>query len=145
MVCKISKYFPIIQSHWAVKIPNVLILHQYRWNTVRNGPFLSLMSNGMRKWAMSDTMAYRWLLKYRISFLLFIVGELYKFQIFHWYKWNSPKGHGDDLKPSENLEFPAWVLSYDFLPCTCFSVTHGIMPGRQCGKCMFQLMRLTKC
>ena len=91
MVCKISNYFPIIQSHWAVKIPNVLILHQYRWNTVPNRPFLSLMPNGTRKWAMSDTMAYRWLLKYGISFPLFIVVELYKFQIFHWYRWNSPK------------------------------------------------------
>ena len=91
MVGKISNYFPIIQSHWAVKIPNVLILHQYRWNMVRNRLFLSLMPNGMRKWAMSDTMAYRWLLKSQIIFPLFIVGELYKFQIFHWYRWNSPK------------------------------------------------------
>ena len=81
MVCKISNYFPVIQSHWAVKIPNVLVLHQYRWNAVQNRPFLSLMPNGMRKLAMSDTMAYRWLLKYRISFPLFIVGELYKFQM----------------------------------------------------------------
>ena len=54
------------------------------------------------------------------------------------------KGHGDQLKLSENLEFPVWVLSYDFLSYTCFSVTHGIMLGRQSGKCMFQLMRLTK-
>ena len=35
------------------------------------------------------------------------------------------KGHGDQLKLSENLEFPAWVLSYDFLSYTCFSVTHA--------------------
>ena len=55
------------------------------------------------------------------------------------------KDHGDHLKLSESLEFLAWVLTYEFLPYTCFSVTHGIMLGRQGGKCMFQLMRLTKC
>ena len=26
------------------------------------------------------------------------------------------KDHGDHLKLSENLEFPAWVLTYEFLP-----------------------------
>ena len=36
-------------------------------------------------------------------------------------------------------------LSYDFLPYTDFSVTHGIMLGRQGGKCVFRLLRLTKC
>ena len=94
---------------------------------------------------MSDTMAYRWLLKYRIGFPLFIVGELYKFQIFIDICETVQKGHGDHLKLSENLEFHAWVLSYDFLPYTCFSVTHGIMLGRQGGKCTFQRMRLIKC
>ena len=71
--------------------------------------------------------------------------ELYKFQIFIDTGETVQKGHGDHLKLSENLEFPAWVLSYDFLPYTCLSVIHRIMLGRQGGKCMFQLMRLTKC
>ena len=39
------------------------------------------MPNGIRKWVMSDTMAYRWILKYWISFLSFIVSELQKFQM----------------------------------------------------------------
>ena len=129
-----------------MKIPNVLILHQYRWNTVRNRPFLSLMPNGMRKWAMPDRMPYRWILKYQISFPLFMVSELYKFQIFHWYRWHSPKRPWWSLETLWKLGIPCLGSdTYEFLPYTCFSVTHGIMLGRQGGKCMFQLMRLTKC
>ena len=30
---RISNLFAFTQSQWAVKIPNVFILHQYRWNT----------------------------------------------------------------------------------------------------------------
>ena len=145
MVCKISDYFPIIQSHWAVKIPKFLILYQYRWNTVRNRPFLSLMPDGMRKCGMSDTMAYRWLLKYWISFPLFIFGELYKLQIFHWCRWNSPKRPWWSLETLWKLRIPCLGSQLWFLPHTCFSVTHGIMLGRQYGKCMSQLLRLTKC
>ena len=35
--------------------------------------------------------------------------------------------------------------SYDFFAPYTFSVTHEIMLARQGGKCVFQLMRLTKC
>ena len=52
--------------------------------------------------------------------------------------WNS-------LKTQNSLSGEFWVLSYDFLPYANFSVTHGIMLGRHGGKCLFQLMRLTKC
>ena len=31
------------------------------------------------------------------------------------------------------------------MPYTYFPLTHGIMLGRQGGKCVFRLMRLTKC
>ena len=30
---RISNLFAFTQSQWAVKIPNIFILHQYRWNT----------------------------------------------------------------------------------------------------------------
>ena len=36
---RISNWFPFIQSQWAVKIPNVFISHQYRWNTVPSRPY----------------------------------------------------------------------------------------------------------
>ena len=45
----------------------------------------------------NEKMSHAWhngiqvVLKYRISFPLFMVSELYKFQIFHWYRWNRPK------------------------------------------------------
>ena len=52
--------------------------------------------------------------------------------------WNS-------LKTRNSLSGEFWFLSYDFLPCTYFSLKHGIMLGRQGGKCVFRLMRLTKC
>ena len=51
--------------------------------------------------------------------------------------WNSSK-------TQNSLSGELWVLSYDFLPYAYFSVTHTIMLGRQGGKCVFQLMRLTK-
>ena len=39
---KISKKFAIIYSQWAMKILNVWILHQYRWNPYfKKGIFLS--------------------------------------------------------------------------------------------------------
>ena len=145
MVCRISNYFPIIQSHWAVKIPSVLILHQYRWNTVRNRPFLSLTPNGMRKWAMSDTMAYRWLLNNRISFPFFIVGELYKFQIFHWYRWNSPKRPWSSFETLWKPGIPC-LGSQLIIFCTIHVFLWHIESFLEdSGKCMFQLMRLTKC
>ena len=61
---------------------------------------------------MFDTMAYRWFLKYQISlkFSLFIVGELYKFQMsgFSLIQVKQfKKGHSDHLELSENSEFPA--------------------------------------
>ena len=43
--------------------------------------------------------------------------------------WNS-------LKTRNSLSGEFWVLSYDFLPCAYFSVTHGIMLGREGGKCV---------
>ena len=104
-----------------MKIPNVSILHQYRWNTVLNRPFVSLMPNGMRKWAMSDTMTYRRLLKYWISFPLFIVGELHKFQIFHWYRWNSTKRPWWSLETLWKLRIPCLGSQlWFFLPLHVF-------------------------
>ena len=52
--------------------------------------------------------------------------------------WNS-------LKTRNSLSGEFWVLSYDFFALHIFSVTHGIMLGRQGGKSVFRLMRLTKC
>ena len=49
------------------------------------------------------------------------------------------------LKARNSLSGEFWVPSYDFLPYAYFSVTYGIMLGRQGGKCVFQVMRLTEC
>ena len=77
---RISNYFSFIQSQWAMKIPDVSILHQYRWNTVQKGHF-SIIPNRMEKWVIFDTMAYERLPKYQISFPLFKVNELWKLQM----------------------------------------------------------------
>ena len=57
---------------------------------------------------MFDIMPYKWLLKYHISFSLFIVGELSKFQISGFFICigeTVQKGHSDNLELSENSEF----------------------------------------
>ena len=47
------------------------------------------------------------------------------------------KGHSNNcLKTRNSLSDKFWFLSYDFLPFTYFSLTHGIMLGRQGGKCV---------
>ena len=58
---------------------------------------------------MFDTMAYKGLLKYKISFPLFIVNQLcnskspdFLFVLVKQFK----KGHSDNLELSENSEFP---------------------------------------
>ena len=43
--------------------------------------------------------------------------------------WNS-------LKTRNSLSSDFWVLSYDFLPYTYYSVTHGIMLKRKGGSCV---------
>ena len=69
--------------------------------------------------------------------------------IFHCYRWNSQKKAtvitSNSLKTRNSLPMNSGFLSYDFLPCTYFSVTHGIMLEKQGRQCVFQLMRLTKC
>ena len=59
------------------------------------------------------------------------------------------KRQSDNLELSENSELPVRSilgseLSF-FCPVHTFSIKHGIMLGRQDVKCVFQLMRLTKC
>ena len=80
---------------WAVKIPNVFILRQFRWKHSLNGPDFSLIRNRMKKWVIFDTMACQILPKYHISFLLFKVSVPWKFQM-SWFcvstnNWHSPK------------------------------------------------------
>ena len=72
------------------------------------------MPNEMRKRVMFDTMAYQGLLEYQISFPLFIVSELWKFQMSEFFigiRETVQKGDSDNLELSENSEFPVrWIL-----------------------------------
>ena len=73
------------------------------------GNFFSLMSNGMTKRVMFDIMACKWLLKYQINFPLFIVSDLWKFQMSGFFIGigeTVQKSHSDNLKLSENSELP---------------------------------------
>ena len=55
--CHMPNWFSFIQSQWPIKIPNVLILHQYRWNTKFKLCHFSLMPNWMKRSLIFDTMA----------------------------------------------------------------------------------------
>ena len=107
-----------------------------------------LMPNRMKKWVMFETMAYRWLLKYHISFPLFMVSELWKFKMSGFF---IDTGETVQKRPQWSLltlwklGIPCQVLIYDFFRHTYLSVTHGIMLERQGRKCVFGLMRPTKC
>ena len=51
----------------------------------------------------------------------------------------------NSLKTQNSVSGGFWVLSYDFLPYTYFSVTYGIMLGRQDEKCVFRLNKCQGC
>ena len=82
-----------------------------------------LMPNGIKKWVMFDTVAYKGLLKYQINFPLFTVSELWKFQMSAFFigigetvKKNAIVINWNSLKTRNFLKGEFWVLSYHFLP-----------------------------
>ena len=78
---RISHLFAFIQTQWAVKIPNVPILRQYKWDTLysKTGNFL-LSREKNEKWVIFDAIGYHGLPEYEINLPLLKVNEPWKFQ-----------------------------------------------------------------